>query len=554
MTSTEGLRRSSRLARGAGILSAIADSALSPPKTGSPYLPAEVKGLVAECLQKSDLKSLRYVSKQWHAMATPSLFDRVYISPRDKDIQVFSNVTKHPVLRSSVKELICDISEIPELSHEEYFYDLCDELRYITASLSTKHPFNSPHPRLNNFVNAIIRDKMTRGVMFSKHANDRLVVEGYQLWQELAVEERQNLKVGSHGIFFSDLCSGLLRLPNLQSVKMDDDIWDKTRMDNSTTFLPIHPDHTPSTVLSGSPLARSLNPWHLRPKRSEDAGFENLSLMVRALSRTKKTIKHFECQSRHPRIHKGLSPGTFARYNITQSFPRHMAIALCHLESLKLQITPHRYELLDHEDAKALGFLPQLLEQMTGLNSLSLILLTAERVKKQRRLSLTPLHDACFNLSQVFSHHGKWQHLEHLYLAGLAMHGLDMFFLLFHQMPRLLRLWLNRIDLLEGSWDGVVEILRCRGACMPWELLSLQGSFRHNGDHWWPCTPDYGEELLALRSYSIYAQEGGHHPSLPAESEDSLSFNYFNDMINVATSERVQELRLRLQQAEAWST
>lgn len=551
MASTEGLRRSSRLARGVGIQSAVADSEL---KAGSPYLPAEVKGLVAECLQKSDLKSLRYVSKQWHAMATPPLFDRVYISPRDKDIQVFSNVTKHPILKNSVKEMICDISEIPKLSHEEYFYDLCDELRSITASLSTKNPFNSHHPRLNNFVNAIIRDKMTQRVMFTKYANDRLVVEGYQQWQELAVEEHQSLENESHGIFFSDLCSGLLRLLNLQSVIMEDGIWDNTRMEISTTFLPIHPHHTPSTVLSGSPLARSLNPWYLRPKRSEDARFEYLEFMVRALSRTKKGIKQFECQSRHSRIHEGLSPWDFTIHNITQSFPRHMAIAFFQLESLTLQITPHPYDLLDHGNAKALGFLPQLLEQMTGLKSLSLMLLTAERVKRQRRLSLTPLHDACYKYSQVFPHQGKWQHLEHLFLAGLAMHGLDMFFLLFHQMPRLLRLWLDRIDILEGSWDGVVEILRCRGARMPWELLSLQGSFRHNGDQWWPCTPDYEEERIALSSYSTYAQEGGHHPSLPAESEDSLSINYFNEMFNVAALEHVQELRLSMRQAEAWPT
>lgn len=555
MASTGSLRRSLRLAGGVEIRSGVAtDSALSPPTTSAPYLPAEVKSLVAECLQKSDLKSLRYVSKQWHAMATPLLFDKVYVSPRDKDIQIFSNITKHPVLRRYIKSVVCDTSEVPELSDEDYFYNLCDELRSITFCMSKKNTFKSPHPQLNKFIKAIIRGKASQLVMYCKYSSDRFVMEGFQLWQELAAEELQSLKDGWNGIFFSDLCSGLLRLPNLQSVIMEDNIWSKIRMDITDEFLTTCPHLTPRTNLTGSPLARSWNPWHLRPKRSEDAGSEYLSLMVRALSKTKKHIKHFECQSRHPRIYEGLSPWDFAMYNMTQRFPRQMTIALCQLESLKLQITPRRYDLVDQENTKALGFLPQLLEQMTGLKRLDLVLITAERIRKERRLSLTPLGETCYTYSQVFPPLGKWQHLEHLYLNGLAIHGLDMYFLLFHQMPRLLRLWLNRIDLLEGSWDGVVEALRLRGAWFPWELLSLQGLFRHEGGEWWPCTPDTQEEYLALRPYSKYAEDGGHHPSLPADAEDLLSIKYFNEMFCAASSERVQALRLRIQQVEVRPT
>lgn len=550
MASSGRLRRSSRLAQGVGPRSGIADNSLSPPTSGTPYLPTEVKGLVAECLLKSDLKSLRYVSKQWHAMATPMLFDQVYISPRDKDVQIFSNITKHPDLRRYIKNIVCDTSEISKLSHEDYFYDLCDELRSTTFCLSKKHTFKSPHPRLNKLIKTIIRGKVSQLDLFSKHANDGFVMEGFQLWQQLAAEERQSLEDGWNGQFFLDLCSGLLRLGNLRSVQIEDDIWNSKQMDITDDFLTTCPHLAPNTGLSGSPLARSWNPWHLRPKRSEDAGFEYLSLMIRALSKTKKHIKHFECQSRYPRIYEGLSPWHFAMYNMTQRFPRQMAIALCKLESLNLQITPSRFDPVDQENTKALGFLPQLLEQMTGLKKLHLVLLTAERIKKERRLSLTPLGETCYTYSQVFPPLGKWQHLEHLHLSGLALHGLDMYFLLFHQMPRLLRLWLNRIDLLEGSWDGVVEALRLRGAWFPWELLGLQGSFRHEVGQWWPCTPDTREEYLALRPYSTYAEDGGHHPSLPVDSEDLLSIKYLNDMFCAAAPERVQALRLRIQQAE----
>ena len=550
MANFGGLRRSLRLARGEETRSGVADSPLSPPESGSPYLPLEIKGLVAESLQKSDLKSLRCVSKQWQAMATPPLFDKVYVSPRDKDIQVFSNITKHPVLRRHIKEMVCDTSEVPELSHEQYFHDLCDELRSLTFQLSKKHPFKSPHPELNKFINAIIRGGISHSGLFTKHATDGLVVEGFQLWRELAAQEDQSLEDEVHGMFFSDLCSGLHRLPNLQSVKMDDHIWCQTCRDIEVAFCSTNPRYTPNTILSGSPLARNWNPWHLRPKRSEDEGSERLSIVIRALSRTKKSIRIFECQSRHSRMYEGLSPWHFSIYDISQRYPRHMAIAFCQLQSLTLQITPQLWNMVPHGDAKALGFLPQLLEQITGLKRLDLKLLTAERIKRQRRLSLTPLDDTCYTYSQVFPLHGKWQHLEHLYLAGLAINGLDLCLLLFCQMPRLQRLWLNRIDLLEGSWDGIVEIMRIRGTFEPWALLSLQGSLRHEGGKWWPCTPDGNEEYSALRDYMRYINEGGHHPSLSADSEDSLSIRFFNELLGAAGSERFHRFQLRIQQLE----
>lgn len=164
--------------------------------------------------------------------------------------------------------------------------------------------------------------------------------------------------------------------------------------------------HTPSAILSGFPLARGWISWHLRPKRSEDARFEHLSLVVLALSRTQRSIKHFECQSRHCQIRPGLSPLQFAGCDMTERFPRHMATTLWQLGSLKLQITP-RSDILGHENAEALDFLPQFLEKMIGLKSLDLVLITAERVEKQRRLSLALLEDTCYTYSQVFPRRSK---------------------------------------------------------------------------------------------------------------------------------------------------
>ena len=155
----------------------------------------------------------------------------------------------------------------------------------MTSFLGKEYVFKDSHSRLNELVNTIIRVKVGRRGLFSKYANDEFVTKGFQRRQELAAEERQSLENRFAGIFFSDLCSGLFRLSNLQSVKIDNVMWDGNQV--SSTSILVLPYYTLDTIFVGSPLARSWCSWHLRPRRSADLGFERLSLMLEALSRTR---------------------------------------------------------------------------------------------------------------------------------------------------------------------------------------------------------------------------------------------------------------------------
>ncbi len=505
----------------------------------TPYLPAEIKSNVARCLIKSNLKTLRCVSKQWHAVSTPFLFDRLYVSPRDKDLRVFTNLTSHPIMSSAVKEIIYDVSYVPDLSHEEYFLALCNEVRKVTIWLTDSFNFTDPNPRLNQFVNAVIESGYSFERLFSEYGNDRLVTEGFQLWQTLVAEERRNFDDELQGGLFSTLCSGIQRLTNLQTVKMDGDMWSMNREHITSSISPLTLYLETSTVPSGSPLARSWNVWHPRPRRpgygSGDEAPENLSLMMRALSGAETSIKHFSYWSS---LRNGLSPMVFGRYDITASFAFQMCTALSRLESLQLQITPQD---VDQGESNPLGFLPHLLEQMNGLKGLMLNLITAQRVEKRRVLSTTPVEDTLYTYSQVFSQRGRWPKLERLHLSGLAIAGLDFWFFLNHQVPQLQRLLLNNIDLLEANWEGAVEAMRYRGAWLPWKMISLQQKFRHKGNEWWPCTPKREEkEWLALQKYSSYIEYGGRHPSLPKDREDSHSVSYLNEMYYAASRERLE--------------
>ena len=548
MTEADGLPKSSLLAPGIHLQAEIADMTQRSSETGTPpYLPLELKGIVAEFLCKSDLKTLRLVSRQWHAMTTPLLFDQVYVSPRKKDIQVFSHITKHPLLSRSIKKMICDVSTVTDASQEDYFRRLCGQRLAMTRSLSEKDRFNSPHPRFNEFINAIIRAKRFREHLLSKYANDEYVMEGWQVWQDLAKEEREALEHGTDGIYFSDLCYGLHRLSNLQSVIIDDGMWVQFGKYICENLDPSGSQYIPSPSLSGSPLARSWAPWHLRPRRSNDAGFKHLSLTIQALSRTERRVKHFDCRFW---VNKGLSPWDFAKYNMTDSLAQPMTIALRQLQTLKLQTTPCRHHDTDHGNISALVYLPQLLEQLADLRCLTLGLTPAEYIDGLRLSVLTSFRGTCYSYSQVFPRHGKWERLEQLHLAGLATDGLDMLFLLLHQMPHLKRLRLRRIDLLRGSWSGVVEALRFRAVRSPWELLSLEGSLRHDGGMWWPCNPDLKEkEAFILGNCMAYAKQGGRHPCLPPDVDESLSRNYFQDLFreDSGSLERVRAFWHRVQ-------
>lgn len=267
-----------------------------------PYLPVEIKSLVAANALKSDLKILRHVSKEWCTIATPFLFDRIYISPYDKDLQVFSEITDNPVLASSIKDLICDTSSVQSLCDRAYFASLRHEIRLITHA-SKDSPFYSSNRRLNNFINEIVQNGRDIDEVFSKHGKETFVVDGLRMWQKLAAQSDRNLYNEHPGDYYKSLCSGLHELTNLQSVKMDNEMWDRNRR---TISMSCHYPHKPSSTLNpylllgavpfGSPLARSWETWHLRPKRSErDARiFTSLNFIMSALARSNRQIKRFQ--------------------------------------------------------------------------------------------------------------------------------------------------------------------------------------------------------------------------------------------------------------------
>ncbi|KAI4210461.1 MAG: hypothetical protein LQ351_006687 [Letrouitia transgressa] len=216
-----------------------------------------------------------------------------------------------------------------------------------------------------------------------------------------------------------------------------------------------------------------------------------------------------------------------------------MASSLWKLESLTLQITPLEAERAqDWQNPKALGFLPELLSRMAQLKRLFLSDLMPEKdLLHTRYLQERETHDraisrAYYRYDQIFKPDTQWQHLSMLQVKGIAITAVDLLFLVFNQAPHLKRLWLSQIDLLQGSWDGVMAAFK---DLREWELLSfLGGLFRHQGGQWWPLGPPTWEseadEHVLLQKYADYVQFDDRHPSLPPEFPDSSAYFYLVDI------------------------
>ena len=91
-------------------------------------LPLELQLGILKYLNKRDHKVVRLVNKDWSAITSGFLFDRIYWSPQDRDLEVFKAIATHPELAQCVKELIFDGSQFVDgLTKRTYLEALCSQ-------------------------------------------------------------------------------------------------------------------------------------------------------------------------------------------------------------------------------------------------------------------------------------------------------------------------------------------------------------------------------------------------------------------------------------------
>lgn len=95
-------------------------------------LPPEVIAAILEYLPRKTLKEARLVCKTWSELCLLHLhFNTVYLSPRDKDMEVFDGMTQSDALKSRIKHLVFDSTQFVHLSKRDYISIFLADLEYV---------------------------------------------------------------------------------------------------------------------------------------------------------------------------------------------------------------------------------------------------------------------------------------------------------------------------------------------------------------------------------------------------------------------------------------
>ena len=484
-------------------------------------LPIELQLIILGYLKKKHLKKVRLISQRWCSLAIPLLFDKVYISYRLLDLQVFRQCAAHPVISQAIKEVVCDVSHFRvDLTLEEYLDRLTSDLSKIFYK---EKPFERPNQPFHHYVNAVISDLDD---FQSSHQNDDFVVEGYRVWrahatfEELASQEDKLL---------TGLLYGFEAFVNLRSVIIDNCLFKTNRhesrfMDRSTL----------SCRYSGSLVTRYWNPLHARPSHRDNKP-ENLDrhfrTVMQALDMAKftdgRTIQNFRILGES--TCRGLPVTTLQSIAVGSGYYQESRNACANLKSFAISTTAMSRE----EFSAGLGMLPRLLLEMEGLENLEINL--------QRRFKLDLLDQVSYHdFEELFPFHNTWPHLVSLRISGLSTKASVLLNFLAYKLPKLRRLSLNNIELLDAHWEGIISMLACMHlheftlACVPW--LTFRGRLRFKG----PKRDADSKQSDFFDDIEDYVVNGGRHPCLPPNTESESDVYYMLSLMTEEYRERYQ--------------
>ena len=509
------------------------------------YLANELKTEIASHLDKKSLKAVRFANKEWSACTLKFLFDKLYVSSHGFDLEVFTALTTASDLGPYVKTLLYDTTKfLPSSSFvkKNYFQALCKQIR-TSMKKSPDNVLVKGDEELQLLVGAVIkRGSMAVSLVdvsmeaWIKCQDLDIVANGFKLWKKLANEQEQQ---SSPSMLVPTLVRGLQKLSNLETVTI-----------HSTWHQPDH--HTIGNFVRagkqgvGSPLTRSWNPFHLYPLTpdcdfyddfiSSDAnilssldGSIDFGVLTTALHEAKVTPRHLDSNINlaSPVLPIG-GPYTFTTC-VSDFFPevygglKHLDVHMRRGGKLRRR---YPYAPMD--------VLRLLLDHLPELTSLTLDLPEKGRLQEY------------YNFHTLFPAQTKiipWEHLVRVSVMNLNIDTEDLVKLLLVKMPQVRRVYLEKIVLLSGHWEGLIEFM---SRCLALECLEIgvggdpellyRGGTRFDewvGHPWFRNPIDSGgwDEDFNSR-LEFYVTEGGRHPCLERDDKQSLVDEWFRDTMS----------------------
>ena len=467
------------------------DLKLLPPCSRSPRnLSNEVLLMIFKLLDKDHLKSVRCACKFFGPLASPLLFDQIYISPHTPNLDVFHHITEHSELCRYPRQLVYDVQRFKAtIDSREYFKNLCDQLRHYTSRDSRS---NIPHvdKEIEGFVG------MARGPPSEddRYSTCRVVLRGLEIYREKAEEQDY---YSNSGQLLACLCVGLMKLSCLDKVIFQSTWEDGDLFSENWSEYPRDPR------LFSSPLARAWSSFHLKPMApSFDANtaheFDNV---ISAFSLAKRPLRALQagslmCNMPYEKF--------YTKSRLSRTFRQYGPSAMYHLECLHLEIDTQHYSARELSDSGNVVFIR---ERTPSVDLLAAALLYMPGL---RHLSLSgTVHDdgnGLMSIRELFQV-VRLPALEHLSLLGMLGSTADILAFLRAQ-PRLRTLELCNIELSEGTWAGLIDDMR---RWLPLESLQLIPYLRQGGgvDIWDEDAWDDEEMTGEVENYILH---GGTNP------------------------------------------
>ena len=410
-------------------------------------LPNEILSIILSYLFKSDLKRIRLVCKLWSEMAIPTLYDRVYVSPHSRDLEVFNSIASEKHLSKFVKELVYDASSFDmDLSKSVYLSRLLSQTEELIAELAEETVFNSPDRHVNSFL------KFAQGPyqdLLQPIFTYRFVDQGYSRYCELAEEQEELFDSGQ---FLVELCQGLRSLPKLHRVTIHDewqrdDQYQQRALLDPVALRPLRPFYTP-LARGWNPLFLEPSPWSpngLRIPQKDDSHMQ-CQAMIRALSLSKSCICHLRIC---PSSRRGIS-SHFFNTCLGASMSNHSIKVFSGLKRLDLTITSTGESAIGDFGGVTLPDLTKLLASIHRLVNLTLMFIVFPFFHTPEMFDLRdlfgPLGDCSWNLC-------------FLHLSGFAATQSYLHDFLKRQ-HNVQHLSLADFELLDGDWATMLDKIK----------------------------------------------------------------------------------------------
>lgn len=188
------------------------------------------------------------MSKSWCSIASIYLFEKIYVSANQQDLDVFQAVAEHPSLRRHVKTLSYDGTFFyPEMAKRDYMRNLLKEKPPESFFALDNIAYSYPNRDIEHWIRHTPRNASSNS-KWAKFLNCKFINDGFYKYQDHAYKQKELLASGK---FPKILINGLKCLESLRSITVRSRWQELQNLDDCHT---------------GSPLARSWNIFHLRPK------------------------------------------------------------------------------------------------------------------------------------------------------------------------------------------------------------------------------------------------------------------------------------------------